>query len=525
VVFAFGDYRLDRDRRELRRGSELIGLEPQVFDLLVYLIRERHRVVGKNELLQAVWSGRIVSDSALTTRVHAVRRALGDDGATQRLIRTFTRKGVRFVGDVREIPEPPAPTAGNAGTDTSAPYLRQTLCDVPSIAVLPFANLSHDRRLDDFVHGLAEETTTALCRIPWLRVISPRSGVVFKKRAPDAERAGRSLETRYRLQGSMRKNGECARIVARLTEAESGVHLWSDRLDGSLEDPLGFQDKVASSIAGAIEPVLQTFEAARTLRLPMSDLTPYYAYLRAHAMRSAAARHVPAALALLENAIARDPDYGPALGLAANCYMRLCMDGISKNPAADAGKGAEYAWRALEVAPDDPDVLANVAQPLAYAGEDIRRSVGLMDRALTLNPNFARGWYMKGILNCWAGDLDVAIEEIETARRLSPRARFGTALTAIGNALVFGERFEEAIEKLQLAILEDPSFPPNYRLLAICYAHLGRLDAARAAIARLPRTAPLILPNLARSYRAMARVPEHHKLALSGVRRAVGEKA
>lgn len=490
MVFAFGEYRLDRDRRELRRGAEVIELEPQVFDLLAYLVQERHRVVGKDELWQAVWGGRIVSDSALTVRVHAARRALGDDGAAQRLIRTFTRKGVRFVGEVREIAPAPA------------------LCDAASIAVAPFAAPRGHQPLARFARALAEETTLALWRIRWLQVVS----------------AGPAQKARYRLHASVRQNGGRVRVLARLTEADSGVHLWCERFEGPLEDPPGAQIRVASGIAGAIEPVLLSFEAARALRLPAGDLHPYHAYLRAHAMRSAAARHVPAALALLEKAIARDPDYGPALGLAANCHMRLCMDGSSKDPAADAGKGAEYAWRALEAAPDDPDVLANVAQPLAYAGEDIRRALGLMDRALALNPSFARGWYMRGILNCWAGELELAIEEIETARRLSPRGRFGTAWTAIGNALVFGERFEEAIEALQLAVLEDPSFAPNHRMLAICHAHLGRLDRARAAIARLPAATPLVLPNLARSYRAMARVPEHRELALAGLRRAAGAR-
>lgn len=496
MVFAFGEYRLDRDRRELRRGAEVIELEPQVFDLLAYLVQERHRVVGKDELWRAVWGGRIVSDSALTTRVHAARRALGDDGAAQRWIRTFTRNGVRFVGDVRELPEPP-------------PGSRPAPGEPPSIAVPRFAALSGHPALGRFARGLAEETTLALCRIRWLQVVSPH-------RAP---------ATRYRLHGSIRENGGRVRVLARLTEADSGVHLWSERFDGSLEDPLRFPSAAAAGIAGAIEPVLLSFEAARALRLPEGGLGPYHAYLRAHALRAAAARHVPAALALLERSIARDPDYGPTLGLAASCSMRLCMDGSSTNPAADAAKGAEYAWRALEAAPDDPDVLANVAQPLAYAGEDIRRALAVMDRALALNPSFARGWYMRGILDCWAGDLDTAIDEIETARRLSPRGRFGTALTAIANAHVYAERFDEAIELLRLAVLEDPSFAPNHRMLAICHAHLGRLERARAAIARLPAATPLILPNLARSYRAMARVPEHHRLALAGLERAAGVKA
>lgn len=310
----------------------------------------------------------------------------------------------------------------------------------------------------------------------------------------------------------------------RMCIPNGGKALWFEHFDGSLVDAFGLQDRVASSVAGAVEPVLQALESARALRRPLSDLTAYHAYLRAFAMALTSARQVPAALALLEKALARDPNYGPALGLAANCSMRLSMDQISKNPAADTRKGGDYAWRALQAAPDDPGVLANAARPLAYAGENIGMTIKLMDRALTLNPSFARGWYIRGFLKYWAGDLDGGICEVENALRLSPRGRFGNARTAIANALVFGERFDEAIEKVQLAIQEDPTFPPNHRILAVCYAHLRRLDEARDAIARLPRTAPVVIANLARSYRAMSRIPEHSDLALWGVRLAAGDR-
>ena len=512
MILAFGKHRLDLDRRELRHGPDLVELEPQVFDLLVYLVQERHRVVGKDDLLQAVWGGRIVSDTALTTRIHAVRRALGDDGAAQRLVRTFNRKGVRFVGEVRETPRRAAPT-------------RLTLAEAPAIEVLPLANLSDDRKLDYFADGIVEEIRMALARIGWLRVIARAGGFAFKRWRAGTVRESPELKIRYLLEGSVRNGGDGIRVATRLTEAETGVHLWSDHFDGSLEDAFGLQDRTAASVAGAVEPVLQALESARALSRPLSDLTAYQAYQRAFAMVLSSARQVPAALALLEKALTRDPDYGPALGLAANCSMRLAMDQISRNPPADSRKGAEYAWRALQACCDDPGVLANAARPLAYAGENIGMTIGLMDRALSLNPNFARGWYIRGFLKYWAGDLDSGISEVENALRLSPRGRFGTALTAIAHAMVCAERFEEAISKVRLAIQEDPSFPPNYRILAICCAHLGRIDEARAAIARLPRTAPVLLANLARSYRAMSRIPEHSDLALWGVRRAAGDVA
>lgn len=518
MIFEFGDHTLDFDRRELRRGADAIRLQPLAFDLLTYLIRHRHRVVSKSDLLHAVWGRRAVSDSAFTTRINAVRQALGDDGATQRLIRTYTGKGFRFVGVVTEIPSP---------SPTLAAAVQELVCPAPrssggtSIAVLPLSNLSCDRELDYVADGTVEDIIIALSRIPWLVIIADTP--TKSRRLAAGAAATHDLGARYLLAGSLRKSGRRLRVTVRLVEAKTGVQLWADYVDGALARTFDLQGRVAACVAGQIEPILQALESGRALDRPATDLSVYDAYLRALATASSA-RRIPMALALLERAISCDSHYAPALALAANCCMRLSMDQISTDPAADAGKGAEFARRALEAAPDDPGVLANAARPLAYAGEDIKVAIALMDRALALSPHFARGWYVRGFLKYWAGDLDSAIAEVETALRLSPRCRFGTPLTAIANALAFAERFSEAIPKLHLAIQEDPGFPPNYRLLATCYAHLGRLDQARAALARLPKTAPLVLRTVERSYRAMFRMPEHLNLALSGVRLAAGER-
>lgn len=518
----FGEYRLDLNRCELWRCGNLVELEPQVFDLLVYLIRNRDRVISKDELMEAVWRGRIVSDTALTTRIHALRRALGESGASQQLIQTVTRRGIRFGGKVTEFQDRCLTKSFEAEAGNLEHQAAVMRSSTPSIAVQSFANVSCVPELDYFADGMVEEITMALSRIRWLRVIAHKPTIVSKDRSLGAKWRRQDSEARYFIGGSVRKSGCQVRIVVNLVEAETGVHLWSDHFDGPLENVFALQDRIASTVGGLIEPLLQTVEAARVANRAETDLTAYETYLRALVMVTSA-RHIPPALVLLKKAVARDSNYGPALALAANCYMRLCMDGVSKNPAADIRKGVDYAWKALEVTHDDPGVLANVARPLAYAGENINMTIALTDRALSLNPNYARGWYIRGFLKYWAGELDRGIEDVETALRLSPHSRFGTALTAISNALVFGERFNEAIPKLLLAIQEDPSFPPNYRLLAICYAHLGRLNEARGAIARLPETAPLVLTNIERSYRSMSRVPEHLKLVLSGIRIAAGE--
>jgi adenylate cyclase len=222
----------------------------------------------------------------------------------------------------------------------------------------------------------------------------------------------------------------------------------------------------------------------------------------------------------MEQAIARDSRYEPALAWAPFCCYRLLVDGRSGDPVADRLKGADFARRALEVAGDDPGILANAAQALAYFGEDIGAMMALVDRALAFNPNFAHGWYISGLLRNWAGQPDVAIEHLEAALRLSPRARVGTPLTTIGAAHFLSRRFAEAVPKLLLAIQEDPSLPQPHRFLAACYAHMGRLDDAREIVARLRAITPVVVPNF-----TPFRNPEHCKLFLSGLRLAMGEEA
>ena len=517
MVLAFGDHRLDIERRELRCGTEIIDVEPKVFDLLAFLVQQRDRVVTKDDLLRAVWGGRIVSESALTTRINAARKAVGDDGASQRLIRTFTRKGVRFVGDVTILVDGTKASAGevdhSGNGGNPAPDVEK-----PSILVLPFLNMSGDPAQDYFVDGMVEEIITALSHIRWLFVIARSSTFTYKGQTIDVKQIGRELGVRYVLEGSVRKAGDRVRITGQLIDAATGAHLWADRFDGSLEDVFDLQDKVASSVAGVIEPALQAVETARSANRATADLTAYDLYLRAYAMFLSSARQIPEALHLMEQAIARDPRYGPALAWAAICCFRLLLDGRSNDPAADRLKGPDFARRALEVAGDDPAVLANAALALAYFGEDIGAMMALVDRALMLNPNFARGWHIGGLLRVWSGQPDPAIRHLDAALRLSPRARIGTSANLIGTAHFLARRFDQAVPNLLLAIQDDPGFPSPHRCLAACYAHMGRIDEAREIVARLRMMAAPVMPDVSH-FRSAA----HRDLLLSGLRSIADE--
>src|SRR3954451_20348010 len=265
-----------------------------------------------------------------------------------------------------------------ARLDKSRATAPLALPDKPSIAVLPFQNISGDPEQEYFADGMVEEIITALSRIRWLFVIARHSSFTYKRQAVDMKRVGRELGVRYVLEGSVRKGGNRVRITTQMIDAVSDTHLWADRFDGLIEDVFELQDKVASSVAGVIEPALQTAEAARSAARPTDDLTAYDLYLRAYTMALSSSGQISEALHLIEQAIARDPNYGPALAWAAFCCYRLVGDGLTEDPEAERLKGIDFARRALEVAGDDPGTLASAAHALAFFGEDIGAMIALI---------------------------------------------------------------------------------------------------------------------------------------------------
>jgi adenylate cyclase len=391
------------------------------------------------------------------------------------------------------------------------------LPDKPSIAVLPFANMSGDPEQEYFADGMVEEIITALSRIRWFFVIARNSSFTYKGQATDVKQVGRELGVRYVLEGSVRKAGGRVRITAQLIEADTGAHLWADRFDGSLEDVFDLQEQVAISIAGIIEPTLREAEIARSGDRATSDLSAYDAYLRACAFKSKGQNRQ--ALALLEEAIARDPRYGMALALGAKCCMDLATDASVPDRDALRQKGIDFGRRAIGVAGKAPVVLVDAALALACFGENIHAMIALIDRALAFNPSYARGWHMSGLLRLWAGETDLAIEHAGRALRLSPRAEADQTSYLIGIALFFSRRFEEAVPRLRVAIEDMPNFLTAYRYLAASYAHLGLLGEARATIARLRLLTPEVMVN----YPLPFRDSRHRELYLSGLRLAMGE--
>ena len=264
--YLFEEYAFDTDRRELHRGADVVSVAPQVFDLLDYLIRNRERVVSKDDLINSIWNGRSVSDAALTTRLNVARSAIGDSGEEQRLIKTLPRKGFRFVGQVREAREAAGPNPGDA------PESALAIPDKPSIAVLPFENMSGDPEQEYFADGMVEEIITALSRFKSLFVIARNSSFMFKGKAVDIKEVGRRLGVRYVLEGAVRKASGKVRITGQLIDAVTGAHIWADRFERDLTGIFALQDEVTAAVVCAIQPKLfQTEIAMSTRRSSPSD--------------------------------------------------------------------------------------------------------------------------------------------------------------------------------------------------------------------------------------------------------------
>jgi TolB-like protein len=434
VQFLFAGHTLDTDRRELRRrDSQSIAVEPQVFDLLTYLVENRERVVTKDDLIASVWGGRIVSDSTLTSRINAARKAVGDSGVDQRLIRTVARKGVRFVGDVllqskgaeQAQATGPAPVEGH---EQARPGLSPP--DRPAIAVLPFTNMSGDPEQEYFSDGISEDLITALSKLRWFFVIARNSSFIYKGKAVHMKQLAEELGVSYVVEGSVRKSGDRLRITAQLNDVATGSHLWAEHYDRELADVFAVQDEITEAIVAALEPQLYAAENFRARRKSPDSMDAWDLVMRALSYYWRVNRQdMLVAQALLEKAIAIDPNYGQALGvLAATHTFSAHMGWID---TATSLPIAERAARAA-IRTDNEDPWAHLA--LGYANLFRRRfddSLAEFELALRLNPNFslAQGYYGMTLSYCgrW--------EEGDIAARRAPRAAAEPARSVFGNVL------------------------------------------------------------------------------------------
>ena len=495
MIFLFGDYTLDTNRRELCRRSEPIAVEPQVFDLLVYLIGHRDRVVSKDDLIGAVWGGRIVSELTLTSRINAARKALSDSGKKQELIRTIARKGLRFVGEVRtrSIDTEPADASALPPDEVHQPLTpRSPLADRPAIAVLPFTNMSGDPEQEYFSDGISEDIITALSKLRWFFVIVRNSSFTYKGKAVHLKQVAEELGVEYVIEGSLRKVGDRVRITAQLNDVATGSHIWAEHYDRGLADVFAVQDEITEAIVAAIEPKLYATENFRAQRKSPDSMDAWDLVMRAlsHYWRVTRQDNL-VAQALLEKAIAIDPNYGQALGLLAATHTFSAHMGwedmVTALPIAERAALAA-------ISADSEDSWAHYALGCVYLFK--RRFDDLLaefELSLRLNPNFslAQGFY--GLALSYCGRWEEADLAARRALRLSPRDPFSALYYGIASYAQFvGRNYDEAMRFARDGIRQRGDFVGAHRVLTAAAGMAGQKDVAKAALQDLRRVQPNI---------------------------------
>jgi TolB-like protein/Tfp pilus assembly protein PilF len=490
LLYRFENCTLDTERRELRREGELIPLEPKVFDLLVYLIQHRERVVSKDDLLTALWDRRVVSESALSTRINAVRSAICDSGEEQRLIKTFPRKGVRFVGNVREERATNRAVVSEISTEAAKGLF--PLPDRPSIAVLPFVNMSGCSEQDYFADGMAEEIITALSRCAWLFVIARNSSFTYRGRTVDVRQVGRELGVRYVIEGSVRRSGTRLRFAGQLVDTTTGAHIWADRFDGELSDVFELQDRFTESVVAAIGPQLQLAEIERLRHKPAAHLNAYDLLLRAQQLEyEFTPDSLAAAVENLKQALAIDPYYAPAMALCAYCHTERIQQGWAREMAKEVAQAVRLAARAVEFARGDGNVLWMSAYAVWNVAMDTARARELADCSLESNPNSAMALTCLAWIETCGANPKKGMQLFQRAARLSPRDPRGWfTSTGLGAAHYLEGQFDEAALYAQRALLQNPRSALALRLRAASLAQQGDGDKAAAVMREILEIEP-----------------------------------
>ena len=493
MQFSFADHTLDIERRELRRGEEAIALEPQVFDLLAYLVQSRDRVVSKDDLIATVWGGRIVSDATLSSRIYAARKALGDTGRDQKMIRTVSRKGLRFIGTLNALANDGARTSvWLPATEQASSRREAAIMHRPAIAVLPFTNMSDDPEQEFFSDGISEDLITALSKLRWFFVIARNSSFTYKGKAVHIKQVAAELGVRYVVEGSVRKSGDRVRITAQLNDTATGSHIWAERYDRDLVDVFAVQDEITDAIVTAIEPQIYVAENFRSRRKPPNSVDAWDLVMRAlsHHWR-VTRRDSAAAQVLLEKAIAIDPNYGQALALFATNHMfGVHLGWVDIATAAPVAERAALA----AIAADSEDSWAHTALGSVYfSTRRLDDSLAEFELALQLNPNFslAQGYY--GLALSYSGRWQDAYVATQRAIRLSPRDPSSAIYYGVAAYSQFvGRNYSEAIALAREATRQRGDLTGAYRVLTVAAGMAGQIDVAKAALQELRRTQPNI---------------------------------
>lgn len=497
-TFQFAGYTLDIAQGSLLAADHEVELRHKAFEVLRFLVENADRIVTKDELIQAVWPNVVVTDDVLTHCISEVRNAIGDN--RQSIIRTMPRRGYRFAAAVAEVAAngtpasklPPPSSLQAGGRSHGDEKVALSLPELPSIAVLPFQNMSGDIEQEYFADGVVEEIITALSRFSGLFVIARNSSFTYKGRSVDIKQVGRELGVRYVLEGSVRPGGDRVRITGQLIDTATGAHLWADRFEGDAKALFELQDQVTTSVVGAIAPKLEQAEIERAKRKPTESLDAYDYYLKGMEKYCQNTNEsISQAMRLFARAMELDNEFAGAYAFSAACYTQRQASGWTTDRETEVAETARLARKAVALGKSDAVVLARAGHALAYVVHEFDAGRLFIDRALLLNPNFARAWSASGWLRVWIGDPDTSIRHFAQFKRLSPLDPIMPA-TLSGNAFAhfFAGRFDDACLLAEEALQERPNLHPGLRVCAVSHALAGRMDRARDAISRLRQVDP-----------------------------------
>ncbi len=474
MLFLFAGLTLDIERRELRRGPDLIPVEPQVFDLLTHLIQNRHRVVSKDDLIATIWEHRVVSESTMNSRINAARRAIGDSGFDQRLIRTIPRKGFRFVCETTEERARPA------SEDSSQSVMLPAVPDRPSIAVLPLVNLSGDPEQEYFVDGMTEEIIIALSRVRWFFVIARHSTFAYKNRNVDYKQIARDLGVQYLLTGSVRRTSDRIRIGVQLIDCVGGSNIWARSYDRSLADVFAVQDEITQTIVGAIEPEMSRTERERARVRPRENLDAWGIYQHGmfHLYRFSREDFIEARR-LFEQAIIADPDLGPAYSGLAEAYHYEVVYGFAKSAQENRARAIGPAQQAVALDREDAGAHCTLGR-IRYLRREYDAAMAELHTALEINPSLALAHYGLGAALVFSGKSSESFPHLETAIRLSPYdPNMGSFLVRIAEAKYLVGDDQSAVA-YALKAIGQPHFQwSRYAVLISALGQLGRTEEAQ----------------------------------------------
>jgi len=475
----FDRYVLDLERGCLRADDRELVLRPKALKVLQLLVENAGRLVAKDELQRVVWRGVVVTDASLTQCIRQLRQALDD--REQRFIKTVSRRGYLFAAQVFG-------SDPNSRCETGSAAWQE---NKPSIAILPFENMSGDPEQEYFADGMVEEITTALSRFKSLFVVARNSSFTFKGKSVDVREVGRQLGVRYILEGSIRKSGDRLRITAQLIDASSGGHVWAERYDRPAADLFAVQDEITESVVASIEPQLLLAEESRHKRNPTASIDAWGYVARAYAHRAMASREeAERALGFVERALEIDPDYPPALAEYALIMGSLAVFGFRDDRERSFEMALAAARKATALDPADPVSRAAQGVVCRLAGR-CEEALPALLKAVELNPNYAYAHAHLGFTLALVGRPEEGLRHAQRALRLSPRDPYRHIfLLAQASALFCASRYPEAIELAQLVLQERAGFPTALQIMAASLALIGKIARAADALRELQLQQP-----------------------------------